>query len=214
MGMFRRVQPPRGAHPLGCVPTDPGHPEGSPRSTAKGEGRWWGNTSHDACYFMSDLVFLGGRRLFCAHQAESSERGSPRAPGHRYDRNICDVFTSHANDFPLSCFFRACLGSISDAVMRSYPRTLWQCQPQGKMPTSFMHQYFAVGVILVVCTSLPSAWRPDWPGGDSRPQRPPPPGRGHLRHHEPGICREVNMSCLCACPCTCALVPAPVCVCV
>lgn len=37
VGLFRRVQPSGGAHPLGCVPTDPRHPEGPVGSTAEGE---------------------------------------------------------------------------------------------------------------------------------------------------------------------------------
>lgn len=36
------------------------------------------------------------------------------------------------------------------------------------------------------------------PGGDSQSQRAPAPRRWHLRHHEPGICRQVILY-LCVC---------------
>ena len=89
VGLLRRVQPSRGAHPVGRFAADPRHPEGPVGPTAEGDTRVSSRTSvplailgahHKRCY--SAYKFSPSRYVYCTRWSFSVNVAQPCGPPH------------------------------------------------------------------------------------------------------------------------------------
>lgn len=144
--MFRRVQPSGGAHPLGCVPANPGHPEGASRSTAEGEGMGVVEKYpiRSTPLFHSEPPFPWGPRD-CT--GESSKRASVRISGRRHNRHAHDILSPRVHAPCRSpAFVGFALGRSPILREQINLGSLNRVSRKSQAPTIFV-QYSTVGVI-------------------------------------------------------------------